>query len=93
MKARSSGRVAPGYGARSQRTNVQPLAAIGKPVGIPQEHFDVSQQPMRHQHGLGMLQMRVSGHGCAASFLGAIGESFADLGQLASQLVDRRAHV
>jgi len=48
---------------------------------------------MSDQHGFGMLQMGVSGHGCAAGFLRAIAERFADLGQLASQFVDCRARI
>ena len=50
------------HGARSQRTYVHTLAAIGKPVAVAQKHFDISQQPMRDQHRFRMLQMRVSRH-------------------------------
>ena len=48
--------------SRSQRTNIQPLAAIRQPVRIPQKHLDIGQQPMPDQNRLGPLQMRVCRH-------------------------------
>src|ERR1700677_252955 len=54
------------YSARSKRTNIHTPAAIGKPVGIANEHLDVSQQPMPYQDRFGMLQMRICGHSGSA---------------------------
>ncbi len=48
-----------GHRARAQRTNIQPLAAVAQPIDVAQKHLDIRQQPMRNQHRLGALQMRV----------------------------------
>ena len=65
----------PGNRARSQRTNIQPLAAICQPVGIAQKHLDICQQPMRDQNRFGPLQVRVSRHRGVTRLFGAIHET------------------
>jgi len=47
---------------RTQRTQVQTLAAVSQPSPIAQKHFDVSQQPVPDQHGFGTLQVSVGRH-------------------------------
>ena len=93
IKARSSGQRRARDRARSQRTNIQPLAAIRKPVRIAQKHLDISQQPVSHQHRLRPLQMRVRRHRRIRSLLRAIGDHSAQFGQFVPQLIDRRPHV
>ena len=44
-----------GNRARSQRTQIQPLAAIGQAIHVAQKHLDVGQQPMANKHRLGLL--------------------------------------
>ena len=51
-----------GHSSRSQRTEVQPRRAILQPARIAQHHLHVSQQPVRHQHRLRALQMRIARH-------------------------------
>ena len=60
--------------ARAQRTNIQPLAAIVQAIDIAQEHLDVRQQPVRYQHRLGPLQVRVRRHDILARRFGLLHE-------------------
>ena len=64
----------PSHCSRAQRTLIQPLAAIGQPSQVAQEHLDVRQQPMRHQHWFGTLQMRVRRHRGIAGLLRLVHE-------------------
>ncbi len=47
---------------------------------------------MRHQHRLGVLQMRVGRHGRDAGLLGPLGESPAKIRQRLPQFINCRAH-
>ena len=51
-----------GNRSRSQRTVIQPRRAILQPRGIAQQHLHIRLQPMRHQHRLRALQMRIARH-------------------------------
>ena len=63
MASRSSGRIVPATAPDPSGHTIQPLAAIRQTIHVAQKHLDIRQQPMRHQHRLGALQMRVSRHG------------------------------
>ena len=56
-----------GHRAGAQRAVVQPRCAIAQPVDVAEEHLAVGQQPVRHQNGLGALQVGVGGHGRLAA--------------------------
>ncbi len=51
-----------GNGSRSQRAIVEARGAIPQARRIAQDHFDIGQKPVRNQHRLRALQVRVAGH-------------------------------
>ncbi len=63
MARRSSGSVAPATAPDPNGQTFARLRQSAKPIGIAQEHFDISQQPVRDQYRFRPLQMRVRGHG------------------------------
>jgi hypothetical protein len=50
------------HSPRTQRAQIHPLARIRQPADVALDHADVRQQPMRHQHRLRPLQMRIRRH-------------------------------
>ncbi len=78
---------------RTQRTNIQPLAAVVQPIQIAQEHFDIRQQPMRYQHRLGALQVGVSRHDILACRFRLLHELADKLDQQLRNLVDLLAYI
>ena len=79
--------------SRAERTDVQPLAAVGQPIEIAQKHLDVRQQPVRHQHRLRPLHMRVRRHGRVAGGFRLVHELADELAHLLRDGVDLRAYV
>jgi len=49
-------------GAGTERQDVGPLCAVGEPLMVAFQHFDVGEKMMGEQHWLGALQMRVTGN-------------------------------
>ncbi len=59
---RSSASVAPATAPDPSGQKFSRAAQSRRRVSIAQRHLHVSQQPMRDEHRLGALQMRVAGH-------------------------------
>ncbi len=54
----------PGHRPRTQRAIIEPRRTIAQPGGITQNHLNIRQHPVRNQHRLGTLQMRIARHHC-----------------------------
>ena len=82
-----------GHRARSQRTKIRALAAIGQARSVAEKHFHIGQQPMRDQNGFSWLQVRVGGHGhVTACGFGARENRLDPIGDQVLQSVDALAH-
>ncbi len=81
-----------GNSARAERAEIEPPAAVAQPAGIAQKHLAIGQQPVRHQHRLGTLQMGVGRHGRHARLFCAPCNRLHQLQQQAGDLVARGAH-
>src|SRR5450631_1731291 len=73
------------YGAGSQRTKIETIATIQQAGDIPQQHFHICLQPMRNQHRLSALQMRIGGHHRFACRVRLLGQGRRPLCQLARE--------
>ncbi len=51
-----------GDGSRSERAEIEAGAAIFEAGDVAEDHLDVSKEPMREEHGLGALEMRIGRH-------------------------------
>ena len=79
--------------ARSQRAEIQPCRAIVQPRDVPQNHLHICEQPMRHQHRLGPLQMRVARHHGIAGLFRLLQQRFCPSLQCVDNQSDLLPHI
>ena len=70
-----------GHGTRTKRAIVEPRRAVLQPFDVAQNHLDVRQQPVRNQHRLCPLHMRITRHHRVVCGTGSIEQCIAPRGQ------------
>ena len=65
------------HGARAKRALVDTRGTITQARGIAKNHFDVGEKPVRDEHRLGALKVRVAGHDGVACCLACSTSAFA----------------
>jgi len=82
-----------GHCARAKRAVVKVGAAIPKALGVAENHLNVSEKPVRNQHRLGALHVRVAGHDGVAGGVGLQNEGIGPCGERFNDEADLLANV